>query len=198
MKEKPKLLGQNRSDSHLAKKAVEFTGNTLFGINFTVKGKVYDVMVDELVSIKKDYSDWTDVDLSIHLEQCSFWRTAFSSAIAEFTSAVTNLSLDHKQWYAAAAKEAREEALKWRKEKKAEGDFPNSWFGSVTKQEIEDWILLDPKYSETYIKNIKEIEHFKIKRDRLIDLRDTIVQRASDLKKLIDDRMDQRGKNYSR
>jgi len=171
----------------LTKEHISSSG--LFNLSFTIQDKIYDLIVDEIVSFKKDYSDWSDADMSIHLEQCSFWRTTFASAIAELMSTISQKTLDFQEWYAHITNESRDALLEWRKQKKESGII-GSWLGSITKQEIEDWILLNPKHNKVYKEYKLEIEDLKIKRDRLIDMKDTIVQRASDLKKLIDDRLE--------
>ncbi len=188
-------LGQVRDKDLIRNKTIDEKqklSQGLFEVHFTVSGVAYDLVVDKILSFdKENINDWTDADISYHLEKCALYRFSFLSAAEELTKLISIKKRDFNRWFAEVTTIARKELLQYRRDLREKGDAA-SWLGSITKQEIEDWIISNQILNNKYNLKLEDIEELESNKKKLIELRNCMEERAFDLKAIGEMRMKQR------
>ena len=91
-----------------------------------------------------------DDEIDKALVQCSYYRYTFLAAGAEVEARLSRIERKYLIWFATVSEIARKEIMQERLEYKQEHSVPGSWFGSITKLEIEQRIATDPSTSKKY------------------------------------------------
>jgi len=152
---------------------------SFFEIKFKINGKVFKKSVDDLLSFDKENLDEiSDKELDRALDRVSYWRFTFMAAASELEHKVNEIEREFRAWYADVSEKARQNLFEKRKKIKDRDKVPNNWFGSVTKQEIEDQVLLNPDWGPIYSNYQKKLSDLKKNMSLLFSLRDTIHDRG--------------------
>jgi len=150
-----------------------------FDIRFRINNKVFKKSVDDLLTFDKENLDeLSDRELDAALDKVSYWRFTFMAAASELEQKLNQVEREFRTWYAGVSEEAREGLYEKRKAIKKRDNIPNSWFGSITKQEIEDQILLNPQWGPKYSSYQDKMSEIRKNMNLLYSLRDTIHDRG--------------------
>lgn len=182
----PKMGGLIRDQNKIRSQTVDFKENQLpvglFKMTIQLEGRAYDLILDKILSFDKENTkEWTDADINYHLEKCATYRFTFLAAAEEVKKMIQTKKRMYSAWNAAASKKAQTAILTRKKELRAEGAAA-SWLGSVTKQDISDWILTDTENSKVMIEYETSIEKLESDHRKLMELRSCMEERAWDLK----------------
>lgn len=154
----------------------------IFRVTIQIGNIAHDIVVDKILSFdKENIADWTDADISYHLEKCAIWRFTFLSAAEELYKIIQNKKRDYKEWYANRYNEGIQYALDWRRNRREAGDA-SGWLGSPTKQEVDGFIRTHITYGLDMREKLSEIERLEANKNKLIELRGAMEERAFDLK----------------
>lgn len=152
---------------------------SFFQIKFKINNKVFKKSVDDLLTFDKENLDeLSDRELDKALDQVSYWRFTFMAAASELEHKLNEIERDFRTWYAGVSEEARNQIYTKRKEIKKRDNIPNNWFGSITKQEIEDKILLHPEWGPKFNQYQAKMSDIRKNMNLLFSLRDTIQDRG--------------------
>jgi len=156
-----------------------------FKVDISINGKAIKLGVDNLLAFEEeDLDELSDGALDKALDQCSYYRFTFLAAGAEIEAQIEIVNRQFTSWYAQATKEAKQLIINQRKIQKDRDKVPNSWFGSITKQEIEDTIITDPQMAKKYNEFQDTLTELKKNLRILFGLRDTIQDRGGHLQSL--------------
>ena len=134
-------LGQ-KSQKRLVQDKEEFIDPGFFKIQFSIGGKVFKKAVDGLLAFDtNNLDDLTDEDLDKALDQCSYYRFTFLAAGVELETTMDGIKREFDAWYGEAAEMARKFIIQERKSWKEKDKLPNSWIGSVTKDDLKHRVM---------------------------------------------------------
>jgi len=157
-----------------------------FKVSFSINGKVFIKAVDDLLVFEKESLDEvSDPELDNALNRVDYHRYTFLAAGCELETTIARKQRELKSWLAEAVKKVKLLIIRERRELKESENIPNNWFGSITKQEIEDKILTTKELAEEYKElqdTIAEMEKYK---KVLFGLKDILQDRGSHLQSLI-------------
>jgi hypothetical protein len=171
----------------------EFIDPSFFKIQFEINGKVFKKAVDGLLAFEvENLDDLTDADLDQALDQCSYYRFTFLAAGAEIETKVAKVTREFTTWYGELTEDIRRNIMHERKEIREKENVPNSWFGSVTKQEIENKILITPEYAKIFNDYQDRLEAMAKQKKLLFGLRDILQDRGGHLQSLGKRRLENR------
>jgi len=179
-----KELGQKRS-KRLVDDTQEFIDPGFFQLSFKINGKVFRKAVDNLLQFEsEDLGELTDDDIDKALVQCSYYRFTFLAAGAETEAKLQRIQRERLMWFAKVSEEARLDIMQERLDYKKEFKVPGSWFGSVTKLEIEQKISTSPNTAVKF--NKYEALETKLKKQikLLYGLRDILQDRGGHLQSI--------------
>ena len=163
----------------------EFIDPSFFKIQFEINGKVFKKAVDGLLAFETEsLDDLTDQDLDKALDQCSYYRFTFLAAGAEIEAKIAKVNREFIAWYAELTEQMRREIMTERREIKERDKVPNNWFGSITKQEIENKILLHPDHGPEFDKFHDTMDAMRKQMKLLFGLRDILHDRGGHLQSL--------------
>ncbi len=152
---------------------------SFFEIKFKINNKVFKKTVDDLLTFDKENLDEiSDKELDRALDQVSYWRFTFMAAASELEHKLNEIEREFNAWFAEVSEEARNKIYEKRKEIKKRDNIPNNWFGSITKQEIENQILLDPTWGPRYNQYQAKMSDIRKNMNLLFSLKDTIHDRG--------------------
>lgn len=152
-----------------------------FEIYINIGGQVYDLIVDEMLQIKKNYQEWTKADIDYHLERTSIFRFTYASAAQDLFRHIEALKEDFIVFYAKWTIKAQSDILKYRLQQKENG-IPMSTWGSLTKADIENWIVLSEECGSEYRERKDKLAEYQATFKKLTELRDIMTQRGADLR----------------
>lgn len=171
----------------------EFIDPRFFQIQFEINGKVFKKAVDGLLAFEvENLDDLTDEALDRALDQCSYYRFTFLAAGAEIESKMAKINREFTTWYGNLTEEIRRTIMHERKETREQDNVPNSWFGSITKQEIENKILLIPEHAKIFNDYQDQLEGMTKQKKLLFGLRDILQDRGGHLQSLGKRRLENR------
>lgn len=177
-------LGQ-KTGRRLVKDQEEFIDPSFFKISFEINRKVFTKAVDGLLTFEtEDLGELTDTALDKALDDCSFYRFTFLAAGAEVEAKIAQIERELNTWYAGISEQVRREIIKERQAVKKKDKIPSSWFGSITKQEIEHKILTDPQYHPVYQNYQNQLTEMRKYTKLLFGLRDILQDRGGHLQSI--------------
>jgi len=164
----------------------EFVDPSFFKIQFSIGGKVFKKAVDGLLAFEaEELSQLTDEDLDKALDQCSYYRFTFMAAGEELETAIMKTKRGFDTWLAGAQDEARSLLIDTRLDIRANNSkVPNSWLGSITKEEVKGKILTTPHLAEKYHEYTDKISDMVKQKNLCLSLRDIIQERGRHLQSL--------------
>ncbi len=189
-------LGQKRK-KRLVPDDEEFIDPEFFHLEFTINGMVFKKAVDGLLAFEsEDLEELTDADIDKALVHCSYYRFTFLAAGAEVEARLSTVEREYLTWYAGASETARLNIMTERKKIKERDKVPSSWFGSITKQEIEHQLLLNPNSLEKFVKHQEQVAEMKKHIKLLYGLRDILQDRGGHLQSIGRRRLENRKMNF--
>jgi len=189
-------LGQKRK-KRLVPDDEEFIDPGFFHLEFTINGMVFKKAVDGLLAFEsEDLGELTDADIDKALVHCSYYRFTFLAAGAEVEARLSTIEREYLTWYAGASETARSGIMTERKKIKERDKIPNNWFGSITKQEIEHKLLLDPTSLKKLVKHQELVAEMKKHIKLLYGLRDILQDRGGHLQSIGRRRLENRKMNF--
>ena len=189
-------LGQ-KSQKRLVQDKEEFIDPGFFKIQFSIGGKVFKKAVDGLLAFDtNNLDDLTDEDLDKALDQCSYYRFTFLAAGVELETAMDGIKREFETWYGEAAEGARKSIIEDRKEWKEKEKLPNSWMGSITKDDLKHWVMNSESYKEKYNSYMIKLSEMKKQLLLCYGLRDILQERGRHLQSLGKRRLENRRMNF--
>lgn len=189
-------LGQNRK-KRLVPDDEEFIDPGFFHLEFTINGMVFKKAVDGLLAFESEaLEELTDSDIDKALVQCSYYRFTFLAAGAEVEARLSTVEREYLIWYAGASEKARSDIMTERKKVKERDKIPNSWFGSITKQEIENKLLLDTDSLNKFVQHQEQVADMKKHIKLLYGLRDILQDRGGHLQSIGRRKLENRKMNF--
>ena len=180
---KPKL-GQERKKTLVAD-TEEFIDPGFFIIDIKVGDQILHKAVDGILTFEsEDLSELTDDDIDKALIQCSYYRYTFLAAGAAVEARLAGVQRRYLVWFAEVSEEARKDIIQERLDYKTDFKVPGSWFGSVTKAEIEQRIATSPNTSGKYYKYDALVTKLKKQIKLLYGLRDILQDRGGHLQSI--------------
>jgi len=138
-----KEFGNTAQKRILAQDIDSFVDPSFFKIDIEINGKVFKTAADGILSLEKEnLGEFSDIALDEALNKCSYWRYTFLAAAVEVEELLMLKEREFNEWYANTEGNIRTSIIKRRQSEKKDG-VPASWFGSITKQEIEHTIIRD-------------------------------------------------------
>lgn len=178
-------------------KTEEFIDPSFFKINFKIGGKVFRKAVDGILAFEEeDLDQLSDASLDKALDECSYYRFTFLAAGVEIEQSIIKLEREFKTWYGEISELTRLNLLKQRRGLKEEEGYPASWFGSITKQDIESAILNHKHYGLKYSELEDKIAKMNKTKKLLFGLRDILQDRGGHLQSLGRRRLENRKMNF--
>jgi len=186
-----------KTEKILEKDSGEFIDPSFFHIEFSINGKVFKKAVDGLLLFEEEQDDeLSDVALDQALVDCSYYRFTFLAAGAEIEQKKAQIKREFATWYAEVGKLARWSIVEARQVEKTEKAVPASWFGSITKQEVEEAILLHPEHSVKYAEYDDQIAEMDKMKKVLFGLRDILHDRGGHLQSIGRRRLENRKMSF--
>ena len=177
-------IGQKQNKSLVAD-TEEFIDPGFFIIDIKINGKVFHKAVDGILTFEsEDFSELTDDEIDKALVQCSYYRYTFLAAGAEVEARLSRVQRKYLTWFAEVSEDARREIMQERMDYKKEHKVPGSWFGSITKLEIEQRIATDPSTYKKYYKYDALVIKLKKQIKLLYGLRDILQDRGGHLQSI--------------
>lgn len=178
-------IGQKQKQKLLVHDTEEFIDPSFFRIKFEIKGKIFSKAVDDLLRFEReDLADITDGDLDKALDLCSYYRFTFLAAGAELETVLAKMEREFTTWYAETSEVTRKNIILARLEAKKEEKIPASWFGSITKQEIEQAIVISPIHQTVHEGFQSKISLLRKQIKILFGLRDILHDRGGHLQSI--------------
>lgn len=156
-------------------------------INMMIDSRQFSVDVSSLLKLNRDdFGNFSDEELDLCLELCSYFRFTFYSAYCELLTEREKVERQFKVWLAERRSEVFGERVSKRLEMVKLGCKPG-WLGQITVQEIEDAIMLANKdiFEEYSVK----IQALKKDEKLLLDIHDNLTQRGFHLMNIANRRM---------
>lgn len=169
-----------------------------FEVKFKLNDRVFKIAVDTLLSFEEENLDEvSDQAFDKALDQCSYYRFTFLSAAVELEKKVAIIERQFHQWLAGTDKMVREAIIDERSKIKKETKVPNSWFGSITKQDMEYGYYKDPELNRIYQDHSQKISELRAQIKLMYGLRDVLEQRGNHLQSLGKRRLENQNKNFN-
>lgn len=179
------MLQIGQRNKKLLPKVEEFIDPSFFKISFSIRGKIFRKAVDGILSFEEeDLDQLSDASLDKALDECSYYRFTFLAAGVEIEERIIQLERIFKTWYAEVSEEIKLKIIRSRRQLKTNEDVPASWFGSITKQEIESGILTDKNYGPKYAEHEDLIAKMNKTKKILFGLRDILHDRGGHLQSI--------------
>lgn len=189
-------LGQKNKKA--VKRIEHQVDDEFFDVKFKINGKIFDVAVRELLSFEAENLDEvSDDEFDKALDVCSYWRYTFLSGAVELEKKLGTLEREQKVWMATAIDEARLSIIEQRSKTKKETKVPNSWFGTITKQEIENELFSNPDLKEEALEFDEKISDIRAQIKLMYGLRDVLEQRGNHLQSLGKRRLENYRRNFN-
>lgn len=164
-----------------------------FLIKFKINGKQFIKAVDDILKFEQeDLEEVSDGELDKALDEVGYYRFSFFSAASEIKMRMLELKRKFQTWQAECRKEARHALLQERKRLRDDEGLSTSFQGSVTKQEIEDWILLHSEYGPELETRSSILDGMEKTYNLLITLRDVCQDRGGHLQSIGKRRLENR------
>lgn len=177
-----KLGQKNKKRTPVIKEDID---PAFFEVKFKIDGKIFSIAVDDLLKFEQeDLDQVTDASFDKALDQCSYYRYTFLSAAVELEKKLSIIEREHKQWYAGASRIARDNVIAERAEVKKRTKVPNNWFGSITKQDMENAFYSDEELREILDEYESKSNEMRSQIKLLYGLRDILEQRGHHLQSL--------------
>ena len=189
-------IGQ-KNQKRLVQDKEEFIDPSFLKIQFSIGGKVFKKAVDGLLAFDtENLDDLTDEDLDKALDQCSYYRFTFLAAGVELETTMDGIKREFDAWYGQAAEDARKNIIEERKAWKEKDKLPNSWIGSVTKDDLKHWVMTSPTSEEEYKTYMIKLSEMKKQVSLCYGLRDILQERGRHLQSLGKRRLENRRMNF--
>lgn len=197
MKRKKVLqFGHTAQRRVLAQDLDGFVDPAFFKIDIEINGKVFKQAVDGLLRLEVESLDEiSDAALDKALNDCSYWRYTFLAAGVEVEEVLMRVERQFVQWYAETETAVRTAIIKKRQEERKDG-IPATWFGSITKQDIEHGIIINSITGPEYEKWQVEIADLLKKKKLLFGMRDVLQDRGGHLQSIGKRRLANRQLNF--
>lgn len=156
--------------SNLDDVAVLNIDSSFLSVHIEIDGKKFDMEINkELFLEQTPDGDFLLPDLEKRIERISAIRASLLAVGEELDAKLSKTRTRFKIWYSKASENAREQIVAERTILKNEKKIPASWFGQITKADIEDYILNEKNgYLEEYL--IFDNEIIKLQHDNKFTL----------------------------
>ena len=189
-------IGQKRKKV-LVEDTEEFIDPGFFMIDFKINGKVFRKAIDGILTFEsEDLDELVDADIDKALVQCSYYRFTFLAAGAECEQKLASVERRFLVWYSAVSEDARKAIMVERMAYKKKSKVPNSWFGSLTKMEIEQKVATDPETAKEFKDHEVQVAKLKKQIKLLYGLRDILQDRGGHLQSIGRRKLENRKMNF--
>ena len=170
---------------------------SFFSIKFKINDRIFKIAVDKLLKFEEENLDEvSDMAFDKALDKCSYYRFTFLSAAVELEKKLAIIEREQKQWIAGATNIVRSNIIEDRAKVKKDTGVPNNWFGSITKQEIENGFYEDEELREIFTDFESQVSEIQAQIKLMYGLRDILEQRGNHLQSLGKRRLENQRKNY--
>jgi len=186
----PEKIGNNKSDKYVSTVEgglVEGLPNgaslstSLFRVHVRTPEGFIDMAAETVLLLKKGASrELEEVEIEQQMRVISAYRFAFSRARALLIQEKSSKQISLNQFCAEKRRDTINEIGAWRSRMKENQGIASSWFGSITKQEIEERFSLSPEY----LVLIKELSQLELNIETLKGLEESINSHGFILKSL--------------
>ena len=193
---KQNQLGQKQKKI-ISRTPEEFIDQRFFEIRFTINGKQFRKAVDGLLQFEKEELDsLSDSALDSALQDCSYYRYTFLAAGAEIETKMAAVNREFNMWLADRTEDVKKDIITERFRLKKEDGVPASWFGSITKQEMENAIITHPHFGPKWEEYSAQLAEMAKMIKKVFGLRDILQDRGGHLQSIGRRRLENRKMSF--
>lgn len=159
----------------------ERISRSLVDIKIEMEEGMIELAAENILLLERTPDDTlTITEVERQLSTISAYRFAFIRASAIIGKQIKQKKRELNRWLAEERRDILKDVGRFRNRLKEEESFTGSWFGSVTKDEVQERLELNPNYGSM----CDIIETLEEQHEILDGLQDTLFQHSSNLRRL--------------